>query len=619
MRIVLVEFLWHAKEIINNKESFKSDVIVSLNPESSYELKSNHIKYYETYQFCNHSELWQRYKELTERSINIAKVLDEALWHLDKRFKNLNWEFFNDHHYPLKITFDQLFYYSELISKLLEKFNPSEIIVADSNKILIDNNFLIQTQISVIKFLLKNYSNNLNNIKVNYVVPNQNEKLKDLLLNNFEKLRLLNIKNFIKRNCINIYYKINFLFNFYMSKPKYLSVGCFEILKYKKLYPNESKLFLSYYYINKKKKIDDGSNFFHNFIDHLRNETNFYDLIKHKNISFQLIFHEILLKVLQQRDFLLDEYRKAKTIVNRIKPQCVIFQTSNPFYSANVTFRKVCTNLKVPFVIWAHGGYGLTYSLSSYDVTDFRFCKNHISYGPYLRDIVVNNNCILKKLEFNKNYNILPVGSPRLDFAYSKKNSNKVLKKNNKKTILFLVGLLVERNRFYFGKNREKTETSIWEFLYDILNLLKKYQNKYNIIFKDYPNGYKDMWKKIIKNINADKILYVSNEHTVNDLLRISDLNIMPWISTTFFESLYFNADIFTIEEDLFENSLKPELRNEIFYFQNTKVFLTELEKYLDVGNFYTCTKKNSKNYFLHLDHLNKRDGLLNKSLSLVY
>ena len=152
MRIVLVEFLWHAKEIINNKESFKSDVIVSLNPESSYELKSNHIKYYETYQFCNHSELWQRYKELTERSINITKVLDEALWHLDKRFKNLNWEFFNDHHYPLKIAFDQLFYYSELISKLLEKFNPSEIIVADSNKILIDYDYKIVVKISVIKF-----------------------------------------------------------------------------------------------------------------------------------------------------------------------------------------------------------------------------------------------------------------------------------------------------------------------------------------------------------------------------------------------------------------------------------------------------------------------------------
>ena len=255
--------------------------------------------------------------------------------------------------------------------------------------------------------MLKNYSNNLNNIKVNYVVPNQNEKLKNLLLNNFEKLRLLNIKNFIKTNCKNIYYKINFLFNFYMSKPKYLSVGCFEILKYKKLYPRESKLFLSYHYINKKKKkIDDGSNFFHNFIDYLKNETNFYDLIKHKNISFQLIFHEILFKLLKQRDFLLDEYHKAKTIVNRIKPQCVIFQSSNPVYSANVTFRKVCTNLKVPFVIWMHGGYGLTYSLAGYDVTDFRFCKKHISYGPYLRDLVEHNNCILSKLKFNINYNI---------------------------------------------------------------------------------------------------------------------------------------------------------------------------------------------------------------------
>ena len=188
-----------------------------------------------------------------------------------------------------------------------------------------------------------------------------------------------------------------------MSKPKYLSVGCIEILKYKKLYPRESKFFLSYNYINKKKKIDDGSNFFHNFIDYLKNETNFYDLIKHKNISFQLIFHEILFKLLKQRDFLLDEYHKAKTIVNRIKPQCVIFESSNPFYSANITFRKVCTNLKVPFVIWMHGGYGLTYSLPHWDVVDFRLCKNHISYGVHLKSLIEDDRCILKQLEIHEN------------------------------------------------------------------------------------------------------------------------------------------------------------------------------------------------------------------------
>ena len=39
----------------------------------------------------------------------------------------------------------------------------------------------------------------------------------DSSLNNFEKLRLFNIRNFIKTNCKNIYYKMNFLFCFYLK------------------------------------------------------------------------------------------------------------------------------------------------------------------------------------------------------------------------------------------------------------------------------------------------------------------------------------------------------------------------------------------------------------------
>ena len=135
MRIILVEFSWHAQEIIRNKEYFKGDVIVSLDEESSYILQTNKISYFETYEFCNHKELWTKYKEIIDHSIRITKVLDEALWKTDKRFEKLNWKFFNDYHYPLKISFDQLFFYSELISKLIEKFDPVEIIVADSSKI----------------------------------------------------------------------------------------------------------------------------------------------------------------------------------------------------------------------------------------------------------------------------------------------------------------------------------------------------------------------------------------------------------------------------------------------------------------------------------------------------
>ena len=619
MKIILVEFSWQAKEIINNKESFKEDVIVSLDPESSYILRANKVSYLETYHVCDHKELWSKYKDITNRAIKISKVLDDVLWKEDKRFRDLNWKFFDDHHVPLKMFFDQLFYYSELISKLIERFNPSEIIVDDSNQILIDHEFKIKSQMSVIKFLLKSHGDNLNNIKINYFFSHQNKKLKNILSNNFSKLRISNIRNFIKTTGKNIYYKINFFINFYMSKPQYLSIGCTEISIYKKLYPNESGLFLSYRHNSTNKNGLSDLTFFNSFINHLRNKTDFYDLIKHKNISFELIFHEILLKLVQYRNFLLDEFYKANRILNRIKPSCVVFQSTNPFYSPNVTFRKACNDLKIPFAIWAHGGYGASYSYPMYDTTDFRFCKNHISYGPFLIDSIKDKKSILKKLEFHENYNILPVGSIQLDYINKNKNSNKIFKPNEKKTILFLMGAMLNRNRFYFGKNREKYVTSLWEFQYDVLNLLKKYQKKYNIILKDYPMGRKSLWKKVLKDINADDISYISGERSVNELLRVSDLNIMPWISTTFFEALYFNADIFVIEEDLFDKTLEQELKTEIFYFKNEKNFLSELEKYLNAGNFYTCDKKYSKNYFLKLDYLNKRDRLLSKALAQIH
>lgn len=255
MRIILVEFSWQVEAIINKKESFKRDVIVSLNPESSYILKTNEISYFETYQICNHKELWSQYKTITDHTIEISKVLDVALWHQDKRFRDLKWKFFDDHHYPLKIAFDQLFYYTELISKLIEKFSPSEIIIADTRDILItDSHLLIDSKISVIKYLLKTLKGSSSKIKISFVFQNQNKKSKFLFF--------VNLKNLIEDEFKNIYYKINFLISYHLSKPKYLSINCDEILRYKKLYPNESKFFLLYHHNNTNKKNTNDSTFF---------------------------------------------------------------------------------------------------------------------------------------------------------------------------------------------------------------------------------------------------------------------------------------------------------------------------------------------------------------------
>ena len=153
---------------------------------------------------------------------------------------------------------------------------------------------------------------------------------------------------------------------------------------------------------------------------------------------------------------------------------------------------------------------------------------------------------------------------------------------------------------------------------FEILLLLKEYQNKYNIIFKDYPYGYSNLWKKILKDINANKITYISHSETVNNLLRLSDLNILPWVSTTFFEALYFEADIFLLEEDLFDEPFKNKLNKEIFWFKNAEKFKSNLKKYLDEGKFYQCTKQESKKYFLNLNTLKNKADLLNAALTRI-
>ncbi len=612
MRIILVEFLWHAKEIVNKKSSFKDDVIVSLDPESSYFLKTNKISYFETYEFCINKDLWSRYKDITEQSIKVTEELDKTLFNTEERFKRLEWKLFNDYYYVFKISFDQLFYYSELITKLIERFRPSEIIVADTGKILIDKYFLIDSRISVIKYLLETIKDNKN--KINFVFQPKKDKSFYSFFYNKKELIFTCIAK-LKNETKNIYYKINFLTNYYLYRPKYLSIGCIEIDRYKKIYPNNSKSYINYQKGDLPIRFKNNKIFLKNFIDILKNNPKFAELIKYKEISFELVFYEILSKFVKQLDFLIKEYKNVKKIIEKTKPKCVIFQSLAPFYLPNVLFKKACVDFKIPFATWSHGGCGLTYSITPYDVTDFRSCKNHITYGPYLSDLIEDEKCVLNKLDLKKNQKIFPVGSFRFD--YDNKNK-KIKKKENKKIIFFLMGFNYKRNNFYFGRNRERRETLLWESIYEILCILKKFQNKYNIIFKDYPEGRKGLWKGVLKNIGADKISYISKESTVNDLLRISDLNIMPWISSTFFEALYFDSDIFVLEEDVFEKPFRQELKDEIFYFNKDDEFKFNLDKYLEEGHFYKCKKYNSKKYLLNLDNINNRDRLLSDALSNI-
>ena len=611
MRVIFIEYYWQVEEILKNKEKFINDVIISLHHETSYLLMRNNIRYFETFEFCKHDELWKKYKDITKNSLNIAKVLDDTLWEIDERFRKLKWNFFNDYHYALKISYDQLYYYSELIYQIINKYNPSEIWVADSSEVKIAPDCLIQLETSILKFLLKNIASKNKKLKMNYMTGINKKNTQNIYTSQNKK---------IKSKLKNLLFKINFLFNYYFSKPSYISIGAYEISIFKKLYPKVSSKFISYRFENlNDNKLKKNWIFFEKFIKRLKNNTNFGELITHRGISFELIFYQILLKLTKRLDFFINEYNNSKKIVENLKPSSVIFQTMAPFYSPNIIFRKICNDLKIPFVTWIHGGTGLRNSSLHYDVTDYRLSNNIISWGVHLKELFKDSEFALNQLNFSTDVKVFPVGSVRLDYYYKKYFLKKNTLKKSKPVLTFVAGTFQMKNQYYFGYNRKQHET-LWLRDYNILKLLKKYQDRYQIIFKDYPNNMAcaSLWKKVLKDMNASNISYFSNQKNLYTLLNISDLVILPNMSTTFFDALYFDADIFVVEEDIFEKPFEQQLKDEIFYFKDENKFKSHLEKYLEEGKFYKCKKKKSRNYFLNFDGFNNRDKLLNEALHAI-
>ena len=83
----------------------------------------------------------------------------------------------------------------------------------------------------------------------------------------------------------------------------------------------------------------------------------------------------------------------------------------------------------------------------------------------------------------------------------------------------------------------------------------------------------RSLWKSVLCDLDANNITYISNQFAFSSLLKISDLNLFPWISTPFFESLYFNADIFFIEN---EDGIDFNVYKNNYYQSNEKHYIQE-------------------------------------------
>ena len=603
MRVLIIEFVWQVKKIINDKKISSFDLIVSLSPDASYHLKKNSINFFESDEIINEDKILDKYEEFANNSIEISSILDIELQKIDQRFKNLNWKIFDGYHYCLKITYDQLIYYSEVLSTIINNYKPKEIVLSEGSFIRFNDEKLISSDISILEHVLKSHMISSFKPKITLMV---NEVCQIKKENQSLKKEILNLINIFK-----FFIKVN------LKKIDYLSVKCFEIDYLKKNKSKFSDLFFNYKIELKKEK--KKYYLIENLLTSLSKNIKYQNLIKYKEFSFNEIFEKHISLITRDFETMLNEYEKKKKIIKKIKPKIIIFGSGNPFYLPNILFRKIAEDLEIPYSIWVHGGYGGTKSLIGNDILDFRLSKNHFSYGEHFIDYMNNNKYginRIKSFHWKDKIKIFKIGSPKMDYQYN--FFKKTTIENKKKNIIFLTGSVVKRNHYYFGGLRKDIKSSFWRLNLKLVNVFKKFQDQYNIIVKDYPDGQKNLWLQALHDNNCKKIKYISTEKTVSEVVSNADLIILPWFSTTFFESLYTNSDIFLLEKEIIDEFLTDKFRNEIFFYNEEELFLKNLSEYLEEGKFNKKEKIFTKEYFLNMSNIEKRDLELNKALNQI-
>lgn len=587
-------------------------MVLSTNPRASYVLERFGIKYIEVSQWCVHNQLWDRYNEFTDKSFALTSALDDILFDLDQRYKDINLHIFDGLHYLLKICYDQVTYHVHLLNVIFSNHEIHEVVCADTGLIIFDEYGLFQTQISLFPEILALFQE-----RFAFTLNKQTAKATTMArkgLFSFGQplktvgrswaMKILNALR-VRRSSLSLRSE---------SERHLLSVGCKEV---DALFQNQGvpgwKLSKYSYQINVAARERPWKH-----CDAFIARANKDPKVRSALVHDQTDFSAIILKVIRFHAGHLEELlRQLKTVtedLRRLRPDCVIFQTMAPFYPPNILAKFWCDNNDVPYFCWMHGGYGAYWSLPGYDIVDWRLCSKHLVYGNVISDMIKDPRCVNNELGIKPPNIVESIGSPFFENTYA----SYVRPKNEKKKVMLAIGDKSAYNQFYFGYNRAETELSIWRQHYTILKELVPFQDKYEIILKDYPYSWdKELWRSALSDLGASKIQYICEESFFPQVMPTCDLHIYTWISTTFFQSLLTDADILVFDDGDLTDVSKTLLNSHIGLGTSLESFLPMLKEYLERGDFYIQNHDVLRSYFLdyenRLNRVSQLSAILNK------
>jgi hypothetical protein len=575
--IFFIEFLEDIdflKKIIKQKKKL---IIISSNPNVSNELTKSNIKFYELNYFYNYKI---NYPKFLKKTLSISELIKKDFFSIYKNFHRYNWNIIEDFFYPIKICYDQLFYYTYCLDKILRKYNTKDIYVRKNNTVKFKDFIFTNNQ-----SILYNLLNSKKNLRIKNIRAIEIDDYKNERVFSFGQIK----KKFRNSLLPNIFLKIKLKF----SKENIISLSSPEISSLIKKFPNYKKNIINLSLLENQNSYVNSKTENYDFIKKIKKNKKIKKFLEINHFDITKLFVLQIENISLSFDLIYKKFIYFQNLINKRNTKLIIFNTTAPFDIENIFFKKICDIKKIPKVVWCHGGYCSSH-LEGYDVTDFKDSENQFSYGSFLQKITSDKN-FLPKIIYKKKYNSYNIGSPFINLNFRPKNDNL------KKKIIFIRGNLENYNQFYYPDCRGDKMSLFLELNINILNILKKYQHDYEIIFKDYPNSSdKVFWKNYLIKNGMSNMKYISDEKPLNQVLTNNQLVILPWLSTTFFQSLPYKNQIFVYEKSMFTKAFS-QCGSEIKYFTKKKLFLDSLNFFLlnmSDAKFKHNTK--SMKYFLN-------------------
>jgi len=601
MKAIICEYPWQIDFIGKQPDA----LLVSVSPDVSYELSRRGLTFRECSEFCKHEELWAVYPEFVHNFLLLTRKLDEILWEVDPRFSDLHLPVFDRLGYMLKIDHDQAIYYAHLLRELVD-LGADTIACADNVGPAVDQYGLFEAGKSIIPDVVRAFGNAAMALELQ-VPPPQAKTLPTPKLS-FGQPKILATRigtGYIYNAFYELKYLARSLSRGSSGKTRtVLSVGCKEVDALDEARLPSIRL-LRYHPDMEYVRNGDEWPYLSQFISRVQNDREVNRLLSYRGTNLTGLVSVCIGFLADKLELVLKKRAEIYAFLDRKPVEFVVFQTMAPLYLPNVVVQEWCRERKIPFACWMHGGYGAYQSLQGYDVTDYRLSPRHLVYGRILANLPGDPEWILHKLNYaNHLEQIHAAGSPFFEKLYSKYSKPE----NQKKRILFCIGNYYTHNQFYFGHNRANSELSIWKSHKKILEVLVKFQDTYDICVKDYPDStLAEMWLSILRDMGADKIRYVTIERPFHELLVEADLHIFTWVSTTFFQSVYTDADICLFDDTDITRESRDIFERHLIFSPDLEAFCARVENYLETGKFYTQDKNELREHFIDWQNKDRR------------